>query len=790
MLTIPSQRRLIACLSVLWASASFATSAHSQQGSTAYPYSIDEGRLAGAPDRSGLNRPLDRTSRIFVRQGHFFSAGADGIPNTPDDRRTRLYGVSLSFGANFPPGDQAALLARRLRKLGFNAVRLHHLDSLLSDQTDQPYGILTSGPYPSFNTVAIDRLRGLIKALAQEGLYVNLNLRVGYRFRPAVDGLPPLDAGQVSTSLSSPVHAYFPAMADLHETYARQLIRQLNLRGNPALALVEISNESSLLSAWMRRTWSDVQHRNYAPVLEERWRAWLNASYGSVSAACASWSYCAGPEWASALPVPGDRSKEDGVRAEAVRLIERFVQRSAGNRSESGKNNTDTKASHKNRDFLRFLATVDAAYYQRLRQAVHEETDSRVPVTGTQMAFGGVLNFDSHRAMDYLDEHIYVGHPIPGKTDWRDDDWRMANVSATGPEIEHLLALSLRRDASKPFVVSEYNQPFPNPGGAAILPVMAAIGALQDWDGLFFFDYADQWPPPIAPTRFSLAGDWGKLALAGQSAQLFRSNWIPPAAHSLALPLPGSVRLELALSGHADALRRYAERQLGVMPAHAWNYQLAQDLNNSTQSVHWCAPKQPITSGPGLDYDATRQRLIIQTPQAWGIFEPAGSGTVAANGYIANFPGAPKQIAFLMTSLDGRPLRDSNHQLLTLGSATAGTQPGSAPLRPKSVVAYPGKPAWITLEPDAGHAGPSAPRVGHPPTWLLANEVLLDIPNRGEALAVYPLDGAGQRMNALQMTPSSPGTMQVRLQAETAQSSPWFEIVHGKRHPPTARPAQ
>ena len=43
-----------------------------------------------------------------------------------------------------------------------------------------------------------------------------------------------------------------------------------------------------------------------------------------------------------------------------------------------------------------------------------------------------------------------------------------------------MLALSLRRDAKRPFVVSEFNQPFPNPRGAEILPLMSAVGALQD----------------------------------------------------------------------------------------------------------------------------------------------------------------------------------------------------------------------------------------------------------------------------------------------------------------------
>ena len=69
---------------------------------------------------------------------------------------------------------------------------------------------------------------------------------------------------------------------------------------------------------------------------------------------------------------------------------------------------------------------------------VHESTDPRVPVTGTQMGYGGLLNFDSQVAMDYIDEHFYVGHP-----DIRaDNDWRIPDLSASGNEFDRVLALS------------------------------------------------------------------------------------------------------------------------------------------------------------------------------------------------------------------------------------------------------------------------------------------------------------------------------------------------------------
>ena len=137
-----------------------------------FGFEMNPAALSGAPDVSALNRPLDAASRIVVRDGHFYRVGADGQPGTGDDARVRFFGVNLTFGANFPDPVEATVLARQLRKLGFNAVRLHHLDSLPSDYPDAPISILTTGPFPTFSPTAVARLRGLIEALNYKLFYL------------------------------------------------------------------------------------------------------------------------------------------------------------------------------------------------------------------------------------------------------------------------------------------------------------------------------------------------------------------------------------------------------------------------------------------------------------------------------------------------------------------------------------------------------------------------------------------------------------------------------------------
>src|SRR5215831_17795985 len=214
-------------------------------------FGIDQDHLHGAPDFSFLNHPLTGADRVFIRDGHFYIVGEDLIPNTDDDQRIRFYGVNLAFGANFPIKDDAVRIARRLRRLGVNLVRLHHMDTSL-DPVSSPSnanGILTAGPYPTFNDISVQRLRDFLDALAIEGIYADLNLHVGYQFRPLVDQVPVLP-NQAMPSQSKPLHIFTPRMVQLQQQYAQQLIERLQLKSNPVLAAVEINNESSLMQAW------------------------------------------------------------------------------------------------------------------------------------------------------------------------------------------------------------------------------------------------------------------------------------------------------------------------------------------------------------------------------------------------------------------------------------------------------------------------------------------------------------------------------------------------------------
>lgn len=746
-----------------------------------FQFEIDPAALTGAVDASALNQTLDASSRIVARDGHFYRVGADRQPGTGDDQRIRLFGVNLTFGANFPDEIEAKRLARQLRKLGFNAVRLHHLDSLPSDYPDSPISILTTGPFPTFSPSAVARLRGLIAALSAEGIYVNLNLHVGYRFRPRVDGLPALDGGAQTSPLTAPIHLYDPRLIDKQEAYARQLIQALGLKGNPALAMVEINNESSLLAAWLGKEWQAAIPSAYAPALQAQWRAWLMQRYGTLDKACAAWSSCDSGS-ADQLPTPGQQQAYENGLAQLRSGIARRVNAWFGE---------DKKpADLRERDFLQFLAATDRAYFDRLRRVVHESTDDLVPVTGTQMAFGGLLNFDSQPSMDYIDEHFYIAHP-----DMRggEDDWRIPDLTASGNEFQRVLALSLRRDRARPFVVSEFNQPFPNPRGAEILPLMSAVGAQQDWDGLFYFDYSDAQRAPQAPSRFALSGDWGRMALAGQSARIFRTSLLAPLPRHIDIPVGPEQRLALGADRRFDAISASLADALGVQPQLAFLGQVALTLSSPTSTQAPALPALPdrattlyATPDGVLRQDVAAGRITLDAPGLWGVFGATGKARIAGTAAWMEFGTASSGAAgsgaasVLLTALDGKPLAQSRHLLLSMGNDTTGTQPGSMPQRPKQLIPYRGDASWLTLEPDAGAKGPSGNLATRTPAWLRRLPAVVGLAPRAGKLTVYPLDGAGQRRAPLAATDASNGPDGARLRVQSAgtDATPWYELVY------------
>jgi hypothetical protein len=162
----------------------------------------------------------------------------------------RFWGVNIVASAAFPPKDKAPVIAARLRKMGVNLVRFHHLENTWSglDGTIFNYALGTR----QLQAATLDRLDYFIAQLKRNNIYVNMNLNVSREFR-ASDGVQGWDS---LPDFAKAVTLFDPHLQFLQREYAQQLLGHINpytgqsLASDPVLAMVEMNNENSLYAFW------------------------------------------------------------------------------------------------------------------------------------------------------------------------------------------------------------------------------------------------------------------------------------------------------------------------------------------------------------------------------------------------------------------------------------------------------------------------------------------------------------------------------------------------------------
>ena len=607
-----------------------------------FPFKVDQDQLTGPYDYSYLNHPLTESDRIVVCGSHFCRAG--------DNQRVRFFGVNLGSGSNFPEQKDAVRIAKRLRRLGVNLVRLHHMDSHIDHDPNRAESILLDGPYPTFNPVAVARLKYFINALSAEGIYVDLNLHVGYLFRPGVDALP---AG-ITSSITGPLDHFYPDMISKEKDYATQLIWALGLKGNPVLAMVEISNEESLLLTWQTGQLASQAQGEYLDYLKNLWN-----------------QFCDGTD----IPMP---MKVD-----------------------------HSETSHQ---FIRFLAQIEQKYYEQMRDVIISQTDNLVPITGTQMGYGCLLNLNVQQNLGFLDNHVYVDHYVFGKGKDKNKDWRIRNKGVADGSVPYLANAAFMRRSDKPYTITEFNQPWPNTNGSEILPVMAALGSFQDWDALVFFAYSymQEWDA-TAPHSFVINGDPGKLANFGQSAKMFRTASIAPATQLVQFTLSNSTIEDSLLSQISGwQISKFFSTKFGasgLLPLQHMVGLLPGDSDNVSQQTPRVSSSDTVVSDTGqLQLDQSGRLFTFIGKDAAGAFGILAANQTTSLGpfSVKNLNNTGQEISVLVTC-NGSSSLDSCHQFLISnpGPVLSYNKVGNNFI-PQRFVPYPNTQGYWTLAPVPG----------------------------------------------------------------------------------------
>jgi len=574
---------------------------------------------------------------------HGFIRNVDGHL-AHDAGRIRFWGVNITGWVKgsslLPPKEDAALWAAELGRLGINCVRFHFLDRTTKEI---PRGLIdgTLNDTRHFDQDQLDRLDYFIYQLKQRGIYSDLNLNVGRSYKPG-DEVPDSELiGQAKA-----MTYVGPRLLELQREYARILLTHYNpytkseYRSEPAIAIVEIVNENSVLEFWARN-WLRGELKPGAPrlqldftpyyekILTDRYNAFLKKRL-------------------SAAELERFRTLCNAKPGEPVRRLRR-------------EEFTDAPRERFHMEAA-FYSDIETGFFREMKAYLKDTLGVKSLITTnadhTYFIPGTPQLRSAATIADIVDVHVYWQHPaIYGRR----------NTPMVNDPL-HSIVVKLTRSAvaGKPLVVTEVNHPQPSEYLSEMIPLLAAYGAFQDWDGIFFYTFEPK-----------LRGEWRALL-----ADPFDITVDP--VRVAQLPVGALLFLRDVSPAKTVVERRYSTGQIAEslrlpdseMPYYTPGFPLSIPLRHGSRiRCLDCAPAPVPKDDAAAPYISDTKEL------AWHVSPEKGSvvaidtertqalvGFVRANEKSTRYLSAEVKndfCAITLSSLDGKPLPRSTRMLVT-----------------------------------------------------------------------------------------------------------------------------
>jgi hypothetical protein len=615
-----------------------------------------------------LHTPAGRYGHL-QRQGNRFEFQAD--PGKP----VKFWGICV--GSILPTEELQRRQARLYAKHGVNLVRLHPVESVL--------GLLQKDPgtgVRSLDPARLDTFDRWFSILKERGIYMDWSC-----FYPHVitrdDGypanlyneLPDANGGKSSSGMVN----FMQVLQDAEWAWLKVLLEHRNpytglaYKDEPALAFIETHNEDNLFWHFpLNNLAAGTDYPNHTAELKRMWQQWVSARYGTDTALQNAWG--AGMR-------PGD-----SVSNPAMNIYGAWQMEADGPNWGIG---IVPEEKPRLGDFIRFLADTQRGCYERRKLELQQLGFKGVFVTTAWKAGGAAAqaaNLYCDDVGDAIDRHAYFGGGVGGWVILPGAVYNDTHLSQPGRGI---LAgdsydsggetVVLYQVEDKPTLMSEWTQSPPNQWKAEIAPLYAFYGmGLQGWDASVHFAgslarMGSGWPSNLrAPSPFTTEtphylGQFPALAFS-----IYKN-------HCREADLAGARRLSPdSIFGGFDALSRDlpgggypAEPNLRtppeVMAIGRVTCKTADGLPPSskcTWNTYWDGAARVIQSMTGEErWDYGNRVVTIQSEKTQAVIGWAGGKDFDLPGVqihaITDF------MSLLFTPLDDRPLKDSEHILIT-----------------------------------------------------------------------------------------------------------------------------
>jgi hypothetical protein len=415
----------------------------------------------------------------------------------------------------------------------------------------------------------------------------------------------------------------------------------------------------------------------------------------------------------------------------------------------------------RNKDWAAFLRELETAYWGDMQNHIKTTVGYRGLVTGT-----AIMNTPpgTHKQFDFADAHAYWQHPVFPTADWDSVNWTVENQSMVNTFNNTLAGLAKQRIHGMPFTISEYQHSTPNSFGSEGPLLVAAYGALQDWDGIMMFAYDaaenDNWGSGFFNDFFSMNAHPTKMANMLIAATIFRRGDVAAAQAQLLMNFDPATELDILASKGSG-----------------WNIANGSHLNVPNDV--------PLTKRVALDVSATPQgqatapaastarTLTADTGELQWNLDLASQGLVTINtaktkaviGFINN---RSQQLGSVSINVAATTRNWATVSLTAVSGSFADANAAA-----RILVVATGDAENTNMQWKSAAKNSVGTQWGKSPTLVEVIPVAIDLPYASARTKVWVLDETGQRKSELPVTDSA-GKAQLTLNGATA--SLWYEI--------------
>jgi hypothetical protein len=495
----------------------------------------------------------------------------------------------------------------------------------------------------------LDRLDYFVYQLKQHGIFINLNLNVARRFEPGDDVKDTEYLGYAKA-----VTYFDERLIELQKEFAKQLLTHFNpyteteYADEPAVAIVEIVNENSLVEYWMAGrlhgldaskdggTWSDIPP-SYAEDLTQKYNAWLKENVTEYEI--------------------------DLIKSEADVDLDELAPRLK-------KNEFDDASVLRFNTEAQFYIDVERQFMQEMETYLKNRLYVKAHIVGSSdhnHYRSGYPHLIANSELDVIDGHVYWQHPskktVDGKRTFTIDNTPMVN----DPFFSTVVQLSRTAMAGKPYTVSETNHPYPNEFACEGVPVLAAYALLQDWDGIFFYTFEHRNPDDWHNRQsghFDFRPDPVKMANIAACSVMFHRGDVREAQKTIYRSysreqIMESMRLSSQMKpyftpGFSEPLPLLHKTRIMTLNGKPSEYPQISNrkfMASDTGQLTWNIEQ----AGEGV--------VIIDTPKTQGLIGFISDGKARAGNLSVKTKNPFASV--LCSSLDGEPIGRSKHMLVT-----------------------------------------------------------------------------------------------------------------------------